>query len=128
MPRDWKDIGLDEILNFDDAQTGRMAQFERIMRHKEIEALSKVHTGLSDLEKAIHDSSNKLENQMKVLEVKLETSAQMQNKLQKITIALTVVIAIATVAYALITWQTVTIQQETNEIQRQLLSNNESAL
>ncbi len=120
MPKDWKEIDLDEILNFDDAHTGQMARYERIMRQREIEALSNVHAGLLDLKKVIHASSDKLEKRMEVLEEKLEASAQTQSKLQKITLWLTLVIMLATVMYTWITWQTVTVQREANEIQRKI--------
>jgi len=42
MPKDWKQINIDEILNFNHADTGLMAQYERIMRQKEIEALDRI--------------------------------------------------------------------------------------
>ncbi len=124
MPRDWKQIDIDEILNFDEGHTGRMAQYERIMRQKEIEALYNVHAGLVDFKKAIHQTSDRLEKRLEVLEGLQDNTAKTQGKLQRITIALTVVIALATVTYTWVTWETVQAQREANEIQKQALSKN----
>ena len=124
MPKDWKQINIDEILNFNHADTGLMAQYERIMRQKEIEALDNVHAGLVDLKKAIHQTSDRLEKRLEVLEGLQDKTAQTQGKLQRITIALTVVIALATVTYTWVTWETVQAQREANEIQKQAISKN----
>jgi len=79
MPKDWKDIDIDEILNFEGAQTGEMARYDRIMCQKEIEALKNVHTGLFDLKKSLHRSTD-------ILEQRLKESSKTQGRLQKITI------------------------------------------
>ncbi len=122
MARDWKQIDIDEILNFDEAHTGRMAQYERIMRHREIEALHSVRAGLFDVKKTIHQTSDRLEKRLEVLEGLQANAAKTQGMLQRITIALTVVIALATVTYTWVTWQAVQAQREANEIQEQVLS------
>ncbi len=122
MARDWKQIDIDEILNYHEAHTGHMAQYERIMRHKEIEALNNVHAGLFDVKKTIHQTSDRLEQRLEVLERVQAGAAKTQGMLQKITIVLTVVIALAPIAYTLVTWQAVQAQREANEIQEQVLS------
>ena len=113
MP-DWNEIDINEILNFDGAHTGQMARYERIMRQKEIEAMGNMHAGLFDLKKSIHHASDNLNERIKEF-------IKSQGKLQKITIALTIVIALATVTYTWVTWQTVQAQKEANTIQRELL-------
>lgn len=121
MPRDWREIETDEILNFEGPQTGAMARYDRIMRQKEIEAMLDVRTGLFDLQKAIDNSSENLNK-------KIDEFDEAQGKLQKITIALTIVIAFSTVAYTYITWQSVNVQREANQIQKsQLERQNHSA-
>ena len=49
----------------------------------------------------------------------MNNAAASQRKLQWVTVALTVVIAISTVAYTCITWQSVQAQREANQIQRE---------
>lgn len=122
MARDWKQIDIDEILNFDEAHTGRMAQYERIMRHREIEALHGVRAGLFDVKKTIHLTYDRLEKRLEVLEGVQAGAAKTQGTFQRITIVLTVVIALATIAYTLVTWQAVQAQRDANEIQEQVLS------
>ena len=117
MPRDWKDISIDEMLNWDYGQTGVMAQYDRILRHRETEALSEVSAGLIDVKKVIHEAAGGLEE-------RLEETAKAQRRLQKIMLALTGAIAIATLFYAVFTWMSVQVQREANEIQRQIISMN----
>lgn len=121
MP-DWKDIDIDEILNFDDAQTGKMARYERIMRHKEVMALEKVWNGLTSMKQSLNTATDKIEKQLKNIEQNEKKIAQQNTRLQFITILLTVVIAAATVAYTVITWKSVQAQRETNEIERMKLT------
>ena len=127
MARDWKQIDIDEILNYDEAHTGHMAQYERIMRHREIEALNNVHAGLFDVKKTIHETSDRLEKRLEVIEKVQAGAAKTQGKLQSITIVLTVVIALATVTYTWVTWQAVQAQRDANEIQEQVLSTGDPA-
>jgi hypothetical protein len=122
MAKHWEQIGTDEILNFEDAHTGLMARYERIMRHREIEALNNVHSGLFDVKKTIHQKSDGLEKRLESLEQVQAGAAKTQGRLGIITIALTVVIASATVAYTWVTWKAVQVQREANEIQEQVLS------
>lgn len=51
MPKDWKDVSDDELLNFDGPQTGQIAQYERIMRQRTVSALGQVWAGLFDVKK-----------------------------------------------------------------------------
>jgi len=117
MPRNWEDIPIDEVLNYSEGNTGKMSQYERIMRNKETLALMNVHASVHDLKNTIGTSSGRLEQRVLSLEKTLDKSSQSQSKLQWITIALTIVIALATVAYTWTTWQTVLVQKEANRIQ-----------
>lgn len=123
MPKEWNEISTNDLLNYKEANTGQMAQYERIMRHKSEVALMNVHAGLFDLKKTISHSSQKLEEKMKSLESTIEDSSKSQSKLQAITIALTIVIALSTCVYTWITWQTVQVQKESNRIQKSALTN-----
>ena len=114
MPNDWENISEDEILNFDGANTGQMARYERIMRNKTNKALLDVRMGLHDVKKATIKSSEKIE-------AALQKAEKSSTKFQKATIILTVVIAVATVLYTVVTWQAVQVDKEANDIQRKFL-------
>lgn len=122
MARDWKDITDDEILNFDGPQTAEIARYDRIMRKRTVDALMQVGAGLFDVKKSLHIVSDKLEARLLEAEKMQREAAKSQTKLQRITIALTIVIAIATVVYTWITWQSVQAQREANQIQREAQS------
>ena len=57
MPKDWKQISDDEILNFDGPQTAEIARYERIMRQRSIDATRSLRDGLSGLMETMHRSS-----------------------------------------------------------------------
>jgi uncharacterized protein HemX len=122
MPRDWKDISDDEVLNFEGPQTAIIARYERIMDQKTINALMEVRAGLFDVKKSMHVVTDKLEKRLIEAEKIQKEAAISQNKLQRVTIALTVVIALSTVVYTWITWQSVQAQHEANQIQRETLA------
>jgi hypothetical protein len=118
VPKDWKEITDDEILNFAGPQTAEIARYDRIMRKRNVDALMQVWAGLFDLKKSLHTVSEKLEARMLETEKIQTAAAASQTKLQRVAIALTVVIAASTVAYTWITWQSVQAQREANRIQR----------
>ena len=114
MKTDWKDIKIDELLNYEGGQTHEIARCDRIMRHREIVELENVRNALIDFNGAVHNSTERLETS-------INKAAKKQARAQKVGIALTWVIAIATVAYAGTTWWSVQTQREANQIQRELL-------
>ena len=114
MKTDWTKIKIDELLNWVGGQTDQIARYDRIMRHRETVELENVRHALLDLNGAMHKSTKRLETS-------INEAAKKQERAQKVGIALTVVIAIATVAYAGTTWLSVQTQREANEIQRELL-------
>jgi hypothetical protein len=122
MPKDWKEITNDDLLNFDGPQTAEIARYERILRQRTVEALGQVWAGLFDVKKSLHHVGEMFEARMLESERLQRESAVSQGRLQRVTIGLTVVIAIATVVYTWITWQSVQAQREANAIQREALS------
>ena len=135
MPKDWKKIDTDELLNFEGPQTNIIARYERIMRQREIEVMGDVSAKLFDLKQTIHRSSENLDRKITEFNETIQRSSDSLNRkitefdksqgnLQKITIALTIVIALSAIAYACITWQSVEAQREANEIQRSVLERN----
>lgn len=111
MPKDWKEISTDELLNYDHANTGEMARYDRIMRHNSTVALLNVREGLHDLKKGTMVSAEKIEKAL------LEAEKS-NTKFQRATIVLTIVIAIATIIYTIVTWQSVQVGRDANDIQR----------
>ena len=120
MKTDWTTISTDDLLNWDGAQTDQIARYDRIMRHRETVALENVNQALFDLNSAVHKSTKRLETS-------INKAAEKQRRAQKIGFALTVVIAIAAVAYTGTTWLSVQAQREANAIQRELLESRNAA-
>ncbi len=133
MPKNWTEITTDEILNYDRAETAVMAQYERIMSQKMRETTIELNKGvnvlgdkvtaaanamvdtLSKTNRFIHNSSEEIiKSNLKISEA--------QGKLQKMSIVLSVVICLATIAYVFITWKSVSTMQEANLIQKELLA------
>ena len=85
------------------------------MRHKEIVALDLVTHSLYEMITEVQRSSARLSDN-------INKAAEKQGRAQKMGIVLTVVIAIATIAYTGTTWLSVQAQREANAIQRELLS------
>ena len=114
MKPDWTKINIDEILNYSEANADILGRYDRIMRHRETVELENVRNALINLRGAVYKSTDRLETS-------INEAAKKQGKAQKVGIALTVVITIATVAYAGTTWLSVQTQREENEIQRELI-------
>ena len=114
MPTDWKNITEDELLNNDTGSDGHIARYDRIIRKKTNDSLMQVWAGLHDVKVATIQSSEKIVSA-------LNKAEESSSKFQKATIALTIVIAVATVIYTCITWQAVQVGKEANKIQLQLL-------
>lgn len=120
MSKDWKEVTDDDLLNVAGNQSAEViARYQRIMDKKTIDALMQVWMGLIDVKKSMQIASEKLEARLREAEAIQKEAATSQGKLQRVTIALTVVIAISTVAYTWITWQSVQAQREANQIQRE---------
>ncbi len=121
MPKDWRDIADDEILNFEGTQTAIIARFERIMQKKSIDSLQGLRDNLTGLMEAIHRASQGLQAKTDELINLYGNISKAQGRQQSVLIALTVVLAISTALYTWTTWESVSAMREANEIQRQLL-------
>lgn len=129
MAKKWDEIDIDEVLNFNEAHTGKMAQYERIMQHQLTNAVSILSDKLTGVMETIYKAHQGLKGKADELQYAYEeiTKKQMdsqkkisdsQSRLQKWIIVLTFIIAISTVAYVFITLKSVSAMQESNEIQR----------
>jgi hypothetical protein len=121
VPKDWRQISDDEILNFDGPQTAEIARYERIMRQRSVEATRSLRDGLAGLMETIYRASQLLKERADALLNEQKASAATQGRQQKLVIALTVVIAAATAMYTWITWESVKAMREGNAIQKELL-------
>ena len=117
MKTHWKKIKIDEILDYSNADTGELGRYDRIMRQYEIEALSSVRAGLLELEMSVHSTGNGLVDRIESFEKATTIATRRQGKVQIVTVWLTIVIALASVAYTWVTWESVQAQRESNRIQ-----------
>ena len=121
MPKDWKEIPDDEILNFEGADTAKMARYERIMQKKSIDAVLGLRDKLVGLMDTIYRASQGLKEKTDQLFLLYGEISRSQGRQQNILIGLSIVVAISTAVYTWITWQSVTAMREANEIQHQFL-------
>lgn len=121
MPKDWKDISDDEILNFAGPQTAEIARYERIMQKRSIDAVVGLRDKVTGLMETVYRASQGFQEKSDKLLDLYERISKAQGRQQLVLVILTVVVAASTVAYTWITWQSVAAMREANEIQRQLL-------
>ena len=121
MAKDWKEMGDDEILNFEEAHTAKMARYQRIMEMKSISALDGVKDKLTGLMETIHRASQGLKDKADRLIELYDKISQSQSRQQNLLILLSVVIAFAAIFYTAITWQSVSAMREGNRIQQEFL-------
>jgi hypothetical protein len=121
MPKDWKEISNDELLNFDGSQTAIMARYERIMQQRSTDAVIGLRDKVTGLMETIYRASQGIQEKTDKLSELYNRISVSQSRQQAVVIGLTVVLAISTALYTWITWQSVAAMREGNEIQRQLL-------
>lgn len=121
MPKDWKDISDDEILNFSGPQTAEIARYERIMQKRSIEATIGLRDKVTGLMETVYRASQGFQEKTDKLIELYERISKAQGRQQLALVILSIVVAASTVAYTWITWQSVAAMREANEIQRQLL-------
>ena len=121
MPKDWKEISNDEILNFDGSQTAITARYERIMQQRSTEAVIALRDKVTGLMETIYRASQGIQEKTDKLLDLYNRISESQARQQRVVIGLTVVLAISTALYTWITWQSVAAMREANEIQRQLI-------
>jgi hypothetical protein len=128
MAKEWRNIDVDEILNYGEAHTGKMAQYERIMQHRMIKSVDILSDKLIGVMETIHKAHQGLKekadelqkNYEKISKDQIESYkkiSQSQSNLQKRIILLTVIIAISTVFYTGITAWSVLMMKKSNQIQ-----------
>lgn len=61
MAKDWKEITDDEILNFDEAHTGNMARYGRIMQKRSTDATLNLRDNVKGLVETIYRASQGLQ-------------------------------------------------------------------
>jgi hypothetical protein len=115
MPN-WQDMSPDEMLNDLSEVAGqlRIARFDRILQHRSTLAVV-------DLTKTIHRVGQLAQENIERLRSDYQKAAQGQEKQQKTLVWLTAVIAAATIAYTVVTWESVAAMREGNAIQQRLL-------
>jgi len=119
VSKNWEELTNEDLLNLSGNQSPEViARYQRIMDKKIVDALGQVWAGLFDLKKTMHSVTDKLEARLVSAEETQRQAALSQGNLQRVTVALTIVIALSTVIYTVITWQSVQAQREANQIQR----------
>ncbi len=118
MSKNWEELTDDDLLNVTGSQSPEViARYQRVMDKKTITALMEVRMGLFDVVKSMHVVTDRIEARLLESEKLQKESAASQSKLQLVTILLTVVIALATIVYTWITYESVQVQRESNNIQ-----------
>lgn len=121
MPKDWKDIQDDEILNFNESDTKIVARYERIMQKKSIEAIKELRDKVAGLIDTIAEASKGLQEKTDKLMSLYSRISHAQRCQQIVLIILSIVVACSTAGYTWITWQSVKAMREANKIQCELL-------
>lgn len=127
MPKDWKEITDDELLNFDGSQTSIIARYERIMQKRSTDAVIGLENRLVGLMETIYRASQGLQEKADKLFSLNDDISRSQTRQQNILIVLSVVVAVSTAAYTWITWQSVAAMREANDIQRKVFQLQQSA-
>ena len=119
MPQPWEQITDDALLNYDGASTAQIAQYDRIMSHKMRSTIMQLNQGLSSAltqtNQRIHDESEKIIRSNSEI-------AKNQERLQRYSLGLSIVITLATIAYVVVTCFSVAAVREANTIQREMLN------
>ena len=121
MPINWKDITDDEILNYEEANTAKIARYDRIMQLRNIESLYSMRDKITGLMETIYRASQGMKDKTDELITLYDKFTKSQGRQQNVIIFLTVVIVVSTLVYTWITWQSVSAMREANNIQVQLL-------
>jgi hypothetical protein len=119
MTKDWKELLDEEIFNYDGSPPGEIARLDRVMRQRTVASLKEVKTELHQLADSVGTSTDRFVGVGNRLIETIESESRSQARQQRAIIWLTVVIAIATVAYVIATWVSVQAMQEANELKHQ---------
>jgi hypothetical protein len=121
MPRDWKDLTDEEVLNFDGPQTAEIARYDRILQKRSIDAMLALTSGLSGLGDTIYKMHQGLKDKADEAFKIYERESRAEARRQKSVVWLTIVIAVSTVVYTGITAASVLATRQANQIQRDAL-------
>lgn len=146
MADEWRRVTDDQICNYtgspDNPETAR---YNRILQVRLTEGVVQLSEKLGGLMETIYRSSGRIsEKTDELMEVvqkstdrvagkadeirqSYERIADSQGRQQMAVIGLSIVVALATIAYAAITWKSVEVMRESNAIQRQMLAAQEQA-
>ena len=121
MSKNWKDITDDEILNIEVGSDELNARYNRIMQKKSIDSIIALQDKLTGLMETIYRASQDLKEKTEEVIGMYDKIHNSQSRHQFVIIVLSIIIALSTIAYTCITWQTVSAMREANSIQRKLL-------
>jgi hypothetical protein len=119
VPKSWKQITDDEILDYDDAHTGQVARYERIMQHRSNVEMHNLSRMLQGVMETIHTTAQLVSDKADVAMQKYDEAAREQKKQQTAMKWLTTVLAVATVCYTAINGVAVYQSWRANELQAQ---------
>ena len=133
MTKPWQDIDENIILNYHEAETALIAQYERIMSKKLRESLldlksqvtvagQKVAVAVNTLNDTLKETNNFIHDETEKIVQTYEKVANTEKKTQMATLFLSIIIALSTVAYVIITWQSVQAMHMANEMQNESLN------
>jgi hypothetical protein len=139
VPKDWKDISVDEMLNFQGPQTAEIERYRRILEHRSTLAMNDLSDRLKgvmqqmhrstgqfsdkadEFKRTVQDSAAQISTKADDLRRSYERIADAQGRQQLATLILSCVVAGATMLYTYITWQDVKAARDGNAIQAQVL-------
>ncbi len=115
--KNWDELETYELLGSNTENPGKKSQYERIMLNKLIEAVSDLNEMLKGVGKTIYNAHQGFNDKADELKITYKEIAKSQSRMQILIITLTLIIALSTVAYVFITWQSVSAMKESNIIQ-----------
>lgn len=122
MSADWQKITDDEILNSTGMrENATIARYERILQKRMTDAALELRDKLTGLMETAHRASQGLQEKSDHLIGAYKEISESQGRQQKAIIGLSLVVAMSTVAYTWITYESVIAMREANVIQLQLL-------
>jgi len=128
MPKKFAEIGIDEILDYEEPVTAVMSRYDRIMQHRTNEAMNGLSNRLDlvveklvGVTETVHRVGQLINSKADEIKTSQEAASRAQGRQQTVLILLTLAIALATIAYTWVTWEFVGVTRQGNEIQRQLL-------
>lgn len=130
MSKDWENLDEDQMLNYDEAHTGNMARYERIMSRRLRDAITSLASMVASVSDALSRTNQHIHKEAEKLTDTLKAIDASQGRFNKVSIWLTATIAGATLLYVVITGISVSVMSKANVIQLEMLENqkNEMAL